>query len=94
MNLKTGNNFSKKKYFIKIKTDKNIYEYDAIKPKKILIFDYGLKKKQKKFKNYPLDNSIDIFLKALSSSKKRASIIKKNKIITDRIMKYLGRTNL
>ena len=95
LNLKTGNNFIKKKYLIKIKTNKNIYEYNAIDPKKILIFDYGLnKKKQKKFKNYPLDNSINIFLKALSSNKKRALIIKKNKIITDRIMEYLGRTSL
>lgn len=95
LNLKTGNNFSKKKYLIKIKTNKNIYEYNAVDPKKILISDYGLnKKKQKKFKKYPLDSSINIFLKVLSDSKKRRLIIKKNKIITDRIMKYLGRTSL
>lgn len=95
LNLKTGNNFSKKKYLIKIKTNKNIYEYDATDPKKISILDYGLnKKKQKKFKNYPLDNSINIFLKTLNNRKKRSLIIKKNKIITDRIMNYLDRYNL
>ena len=95
LNLKTGNNFNKKKYLIKIKTNKNIYEYNAINPKKISIFDRGLnKKKQKKFNNYPLDNSINIFLKTLRNSKKRTSVIKKNKIITDRIMRYLDRSNL
>ena len=95
LNLKTGNNFGKKKYLIKIKTNKNIYKYNATDPKKISILDYVLNnKKQKKFKNYPLDNSINIFLKTLNDRKKRALIIKKNKIITDRIMNYLDRYKL
>ena len=57
LNIKSGNNFNRRKYFIEINTDKKIYRYNATSPKKmIIITKRNNKKKIIKFKNFPLES--------------------------------------
>lgn len=95
LDIKSGNNFKKKKYFIEIKTNKRIYKYNATCPNKIIILTINNnQKKIIKFKDFPLESSIRIFNNIVNDNKKKRLIIKQNKEITNKIMSYFNKFDL
>ena len=95
LDIKSGNNFKRKKYFIEINTNKKIYKYNATCPNKITILTINSnQKKVIKFRNFPLESSIRIFNNIINKNKKKRLIIKQNKEITNKIMNYFNKFDL
>ena len=95
LDIKSGNNFSKRKYFIEINTNKKIYRYNATSPKKMITITLNNnQKKIVKFKSFPLESSIRNFNNILNNNEKKILILKQNKNITDKIMNYFNKFNL
>lgn len=95
LNIKSGNNFSRRKYFIEINTNKKIYRYNATSPKKMIIITLNNnQKKIIKFKSFPLESSIRNFNNIINNNEKKILILKQNKKITDKIMNYFNKFNL
>jgi hypothetical protein len=87
--IKSGNNFKKKIYLVKIYTNKNNYIYDAKKPDRLLISN-----KIKIFKSFPLFNSINSFLMILRKHNMGGRIYNLNRGITNKLMIFLKSYNL
>ena len=95
LNIQSGNNFIRKKYLLRVETNKKIYTYNAINPKEMIVNQHNNNKKIiYKFKDFPLESSIKIFNKILDNSQKKKIIIKYNNYITNKIMKYFYKYNL
>lgn len=90
LNIHSGNNFNKKRYFIKAVTNKRIYTYNAANSNKMIISQpNNNKKKIQNFKNFPVESSIKNFSKILNNDQKKKLILNQNKKLTDKIMKFL-----
>ena len=88
--VESGNNFKKKIYLVKIHTNSNCYIYDAKKPNQLLVNN-----KIKIFKNFPLFNSINSFLKIVRKHNEKSNKIYDLNIgITKKIMLFLDKHNL
>ena len=88
--VESGNNFKKKIYLVKIHTNRNCYIYDAKKPNQLLVNN-----KIKIFKNFPLFNSINSFLKIVRKHNEKSNKIYDLNIgITKKIMLFLDKHNL
>ena len=88
--VESGNNFKKKIYLVKIHTNRNRYIYDAKKPNQLLVNN-----KIKIFKNFPLFNSINSFLKIVRKHNEKSNKIYDLNIgITKKIMLFLDKHNL
>lgn len=95
LNIHSGNNFKKKKYYIKVITNKMIYSYNASNPNVMTIRQLNrIKKKIQNFKNFPVISSIKSFSKILNNDSKKKLIVRQNRELTDKIMKFLRTNNL